>query len=142
MAGVSMEDRVAIQELYARMLWALNNGDPETIKKVHDPEMVTDRWDHAKSGVEGPIGASTNWPSDPVAKTRQHHITTFIVDPDSEGRDGHAQVRFYFLVTEVKEPPRIDVRWTSYSRDTVRKNAAGEWVIWQRDIKLPHNDTA
>jgi hypothetical protein len=102
--------------------------------------METDRWDHAKSGIEGPMKASAAWPSDELHRTYQHHITTFIVDPDSEGRPDHLGVRFYFMVTEVSDPPNIAIRWSSYSRDTVKK-VDGKWKIWRRDIKLNHPDT-
>jgi hypothetical protein len=141
MAEPTLEDRVLIRELYDRALWALNNGEPDVVLALHDPEMETDRWDGAKSGVEGAAKAAEAWPSDPVNRTRQHHITTFIVDPDPEGREDHCAVRFYFLVTEVKEPPRIDIRWSCYSRDIVRK-VDGKWLIWRRDIKLNHDSTA
>jgi hypothetical protein len=137
----TLEDRVLIRELYDRMLWALNNGDADTIREVHDPEMETDRWDHAKSGVDQVVAAATSWPDDPVNSTRQHHITTFIVDADPEGREDYRSVRFYFMVTEVKEPPRIDVRWSCLSRDVVRR-VDGRWLIWRRDIKLNHDATA
>jgi hypothetical protein len=141
MAEPTIEDRVLIRELYDRMAWALNNGDPDTIRELHTPDMVTDRWDGAKSGVDGPIGAAGAWPSDPVGTTRQHHITTFIVDPDPEGREDHMAVRFYFLVTEVTDPPAIANRWSCYSRDTV-KRVDGAWRIFERDIKLNHDGTA
>ena len=137
----TIEDRILIRELYDRMLWALNNGDPDTIRELHTPDMETDRWDHAKSGVEGPIGASTKWPDDEIGRTYQHHTTTFIVDPDPEGRPDHAAVRFYFIVTSVEDPPEIKIRWSSYSRDIVKK-VDGKWKIWRRDIKLNHNATA
>lgn len=141
MSEPTVEDRVLIRELYDRALWALNNGEPDVVRELHDPEMETDRWDHAKSGVDGAAKAAAAWPSDPVNRTRHHHITTFIVDPDPEGREDYRAVRFYFLVTEVAEPPRIDVRWSCTSRDLVRK-VDGKWLIWRRDIKLNHDGTA
>jgi hypothetical protein len=141
MTEPTLEDRVLIRELYDRMVWALNTGDADTIRALHHPQMETDRWDHSRSGVDQVAAAAAAWPDDPVNSTRQHHITTFIVDADPEGRDDHRAVRFYFVVTEVKEPPRIDVRWSCYSRDIVRR-VDGRWVIWQRDIKLNHDGTA
>ncbi len=140
MGDVSIEDKVLIQETYARMLWALNNGDPDTIRELHTEDMETDRWDHEKRGIEGPLGASAAWPTDPIGRTYQHHITTFIVDPDPEGRKDHAAVRFFFIVTEVSTPGKIDVRWSSISRDTVKK-VDGKWKIWRRDIKLNDDST-
>jgi hypothetical protein len=141
MAEPTLEDRILIRELYDRALWALNNGDPDTVRAVHHPDMVTDRWDHAKSGVDGAANAAAKWPDDPIARTRQHHITTFIVDADPEGREDYRTVRFYFVVTEVAEPPRIDIRWSCFSRDVVRR-VDGRWLIWRRDIKLNHDATA
>jgi hypothetical protein len=141
MSTPTIEDRVLVRELYDRMLWALNNGDPDTIRELHTADMETDRWDGAKSGVEGPVRAASSWPDDELNRTRQHHITTFIVDPDPDGRPDHLAVRFYFLVTEVKDPPRTDNRWSCSSRDIVKK-VDGQWKIWRRDIKLNHNATA
>src|SRR3954451_22963764 len=121
MAEPTVEDRILIRELYDRMVWALNTGDPDTIREVHHPDMELDRWDHAKSGVEETAVAAAAWADDPVNGTRQHHITTFIVDGDPEGREDYRSVRFYFLVTEVSDPPRIAVRWSCYSQDVVRR---------------------
>lgn len=141
MAEPTLEDRILVRELYDRMVWALNTGDPDTIQALHTPDMVLDRWDGAKSGVDGAMKAAAAWPDDPINRTRQHHITTFFVDQDPEGREDHLAVRFYFVVTEVAEPPRIDIRWSCFSRDIVRREN-GVWRIAERDIKLNHDATA
>jgi hypothetical protein len=141
MAQPTVEDRVLIRELYDRMVWALNTGDADTIRTLHAPDAQTERWNGATGGVEGPVAASAESLNDPVGRTRQHHITSFIVDPDADGHDDRMAVRFYFMVTQVSDPPENVIRWSCFSRDTVMR-IDGAWRIWRRNIKLNDDRTA
>ncbi len=141
MSAVTVEDRVLIRDRYDRMVWALNNGDPDGATACFTSDAKVNRFDGSISGAAETATAAKAWPSDPVASTRQHHITTFLVDPDEGGNPERRRVRFYFLVTEAANPPAITNRWSCYSDDVVER-VNGEWLIQYRDISLNHVDTA
>lgn len=141
MSELTVEDRVLIRERYDRMVWALNNGDPDGATACFTSDAEVIRFDGSISRAAETATAAKAWPSDPVASTRQHHITTFLVDPDEGGHPERRRVRFYFLVTEVANPPEIANRWSCNSDDVVER-VDGEWLIQHRKITLNHMDTA
>lgn len=140
-SAVTVEDRVLIRDRYDRMVWALNNGDPDGAMECFTPDAEVIRFDGSISGAAETATAARAWPSDPVNATRQHHITTFFVDPDEGGHPDRRRVRFYFLVTEAANPPEIRNRWSCNSDDVVEK-VDGTWLIQHRRITLNQKDTA
>jgi hypothetical protein len=139
MAEPSIEDRVLIRELYDRYHWSFNTGDPDGLLACFVPGAELTTYSGQVVPPENPANSARTWPSDPVHRTRQHHVTTFIVDADPDGRDDRRAVRCYFLVTEVAHPPAITVRWSCFSRDVVQR-VDGRWLIFSRNISL--NDVA
>jgi len=140
MAKPTMEDRVLIRELYSRLYWAHNFGDAEGVQACFAPGGHTLRHDGEVRPPATSGQTAKTWSGEPVARTRQHHVTNIIVDPDEDGHDDRRKVRAYFFVTEVAEPPLTRVRWSCYSNDTVQK-VDGEWLFFRRQITLNDPDT-
>ena len=141
MTEVSVEDEVLIRKLYNKCYWALNTGDAEGVTSCFVPggyiEMYNGNIVTAEQSAQGGVANQ----SDPVMATRQHHITNFIVEPDEEGNPNRRSVRLYFLVTQVYEPPKTELRNSCYGNDVVEK-VDGEWKIVKRKISLNHLSTA
>ncbi|MBF6621841.1 MAG: nuclear transport factor 2 family protein [Patulibacter sp.] len=143
MPEVSIEDRILIRELYDRYHWALNTGDADGVAACFVPDGSAEfvHHDGGTSSPDGMVRAAIAWQADPVGRTRQHHVGTFVVDPDPDGRPDRRAVRCYFLVTEVEHPPEIRVRWSCFSRDLVER-VDGAWYMRSRAVTLNHDGTA
>jgi hypothetical protein len=138
---VSVEDEVLIRKLYNKCYWALNTGDEQGVIDCFAPgghiEMYNGNIVTAEASAKGGVANQ----SDAVMATRQHHITNFIVEADPEGNPNRRAVRLYFLVTQVYEPPKTELRNSCYGNDLVEK-LDGEWKIVKRKISLNHLSTA
>lgn len=141
MADISVEERVQIRDLYDRMYWAFNRGDGEAFKTYLTDDAVMERYDGSSSTRDESAVGVVKGMEDPVRKTWQHHITNFFVDPDPDGDPNKRKVSFYVLITAVAEPPKIAVRWSTYSHDIVEK-VDGEWKIKFRRMELNDKITA
>jgi hypothetical protein len=128
-----IEDRVLIRELYNRYHWAMNHGDGDGVRTCYSPDAITTRYDGSTVTVDGVVETALKGPSDPIASTRQHHLTLFIVDPDEDGRPDRRAVRTYFVLTEVREPPAIVIHSSCYTRDVVERSA-GRWRFAARSF--------
>ncbi len=141
MAEVSLEDQVLIRRLYDKCYWALNTGDAEGVTSCFAPGGHIEMYNGNIVTPEQSAAGGVANQSDPVMATRQHHITLFIVDPDDEGNANRRRVRLYFIVTQVLEPPKTEMRNSCYGNDVVEK-IDGEWKIVKRKISLNHLSTA
>jgi hypothetical protein len=138
---VTIEDEILIRKLYNKCYWALNTGDEQGVIDCFAPDGYIEMYNgtiisREKSGA-GAVAAQ----NDPVMATRQHHITNFIVEPDPEGNPNRRAIRLYFLVTQVYEPPKTELRNSCFGNDMVEK-IDGEWKILRRKISLNHLSTA
>ena len=133
MTETSLEDRIFIRELYDRYHWAMNQGDDAGVRACFTPGAITVRYDGSTVTVDGVVETARLAPTDPVTSTRQHHLTLFIVDPDQEGRDDRRAVRTYSILTEVRNPPAIEIHSSCYTRDTVQR-VDGEWRFAARSF--------
>jgi hypothetical protein len=140
-SAVTLEDRVLIRELYDRFFAAWNAGDGETMKACFTPAGQSVKHDGSIATPADLAALAGVWQSDPVARTRQHHVTNVVVEPHVEGRDECRSVRTYFLVTEVTNPPAIDIRWSCRTADEVQR-VDGQWRFLRCRTLLNHPATA
>jgi hypothetical protein len=141
MGEVSVEDEVLIRKLYDKCYWALNTGDEEGVTSCFAPGGYIEMYNGNIVTPEQSAAGGVANQSDPVMATRQHHITNFFVEPDEEGNENRRSVHFYFLVTQVYEPPKTEIRNSCFGNDVVEK-VDGEWKILRRKISLNHLSTA
>jgi hypothetical protein len=138
---VSVEDEVLIRRLYNKCYWALNTGDEEGVISCFAPSGHIEMYNGNIVTPEQSAAGGVANQSDPVMATRQHHITNFFVEPDPEGNANRRGVRLYFIVTQVYEPPKTEIRNSCYGNDVVER-VDGEWKILRRKITLNHLSTA
>jgi SnoaL-like protein len=112
----------------------MNRGDADGVRACFLPDAITTRYDGSTVTVGGVAETARTAPEDPVTRTRQHHLTLFLVDPDEQGRGDHRAVRTYFILTEVREPPTIAIHSSCYTDDVVRL-VDGEWLFASRQIQ-------
>ena len=107
MAEVTVEDRILIRELYDRCYWALNTADGDGVLACFVPGGHVEQYNGNIVTAEQSAAGAVARQEDPVAKTWQHHVTNFIVEPDPEGNENRRAVKLYFLITAVEEPPQF-----------------------------------
>jgi uncharacterized protein (TIGR02246 family) len=135
MAGPSVEDRLAIAELYARYSWALDTGDTDGYVALftRDCEAEETQTGHVARGHEEIRKIVEFYHQDPGFAGHQHRIDTLVLDPDPEGRPDHWVARSYTLASAT--PPEGDSRvyWSGWNDDVVAKED-GAWRIRYRGI--------
>jgi ketosteroid isomerase-like protein len=132
---ISVEDRVAIQDLIARYAWALDTGDIDSLVACFTADAVVieevfedpDRWE----GHEGIRALAEHYAASPGFPGRQHHVSQSIV----EGSGECCSVRSFALVTECRGEPPYTLRFTGYYDDQLVK-VGGEWLFKERTIRL------
>jgi ketosteroid isomerase-like protein len=134
----SVEDAVAIHDLYARYSWALDTGDTDAYVQLYAPDAVVH--ETRPEGVRQAIGHDAirefvmRFHGNPDFPGRQHRTSQLVIVPDEEDRADHWQVRAYVLTTETKDGGPPTLFWCGCSFDVVVKTD-GEWVIKHREIK-------
>lgn len=130
---ISIEDRIAIEDLYARQWWALDTGDAEgfaatfaedgILRMAQDHEGRTAIADFARTVAAAPAGGQSN-----------HHMSALIVQPDGDGGiSAHSYViRVHRLPTRSRG--NCQVLWSGYSTDRCVKEG-GRWVFAERAMR-------
>jgi hypothetical protein len=133
-----VEDRILIDELYARYSWALDTGDTEGYVSLFLPdaeivENLPDRVERGR-GHDAVRELVLRFHRRPDFPGRQHRSTQLVVEPDPEGRNDHWLVRSYVLTTQPGPAEKPEVYWCGYCEDIVAKSN-GEWFFARRDIR-------
>jgi uncharacterized protein (TIGR02246 family) len=138
MNGPSIEDRLAIQDLYARYCWALDTGDTDGYAAMftEDAEIVEETHEGALDVRRGRAEVRAlvrKFHERPDFPGHQHLMAQFVFEEDAEGRSDHWIVRSYAWATENRppEPPRL--HWCGHIRDVVAK-VDGVWLIRSKRI--------
>lgn len=132
---LTVEDRIAIQDLLARYAWALDTGDMDSLLSCFTPDAVViedvfeepDRWE----GHDGIRALAEHYWSSPGFPGRQHHVTQTVVQGDSE----RCSVKAFAFVTECRGEPPYTLRFTGYYEDQLVK-VDGSWKFRERVIRL------
>ncbi len=132
---LSVEDRFAIQDLYANYAWALDTGEVEKFVACFTPDAVVteevfedpDRWEgtaNLRRMIEHYKGA-------PGFPGRQHHISQLQLEGDGRMCGGRA----FAFVTECRGEPPYLLRFAGYYQDRLVKRDA-TWLFAERIIRL------
>ncbi len=132
---LSVEDRIAIQDLIARYAWALDTGDIDSFVACFAPDAVVveevfedpDRWE----GHDGLRRLAQHYSSAPGFPGRQHHVSQSLVEGDGE----RCSVKSFTFVTECRGEPPYVLRFAGYYDDQLIKTG-GDWVFKERVIRL------
>ncbi len=136
MAGaLTVEDRIAINDLLARYAWALDTGDVDALVACFTPTAVVieevfeepDRWE----GADGIRRLGEHFRNVPNFPGRQHHVSQLLV----EGDNARCSARSFVFVTECRGEPPYVLRFTGYYDDQLAK-LNGRWLFEQRIIRL------
>ena len=133
MAGtLSVEDRIAIADLYARYAWSLDTRDVETFATLFADDGAIEMPDVGRfEGRAEVLRYGRLLTDDPTYPGRQHWIGQSLVEGDSE----QCQVRSYGMVTGRSSDGVSAVRSLGYYTDKLVK-VDGQWRfrdrVWQR----------
>ena len=133
--GLTVADRIAIQDLLARYAWALDTGDVDSFVECFTPDAVVieevfeepDRWE----GHASLRRLAEHYKSVPDFPGRQHHVSQVL----AEGNARRCAVRSFTFVTECRGEPPYILRFAGYYEDEVVK-VRGTWLFEQRIIRL------
>ena len=133
---LSIEDRFAIQDLFARYSWALDTGDTDALAatftelgEVREEVFETpDVW----RGRDAIRALGAHFAQSPFFPGRQHHVSMPLYTPHAPDRCG---VRSFVYVTECRGEPPYKLRFAGYYIDEVVRHD-GEWLLDSRIIRL------
>ena len=137
MGMLSIEDRLALQDLVAAYSWALDTGDADGLVACfsEDCEMREEVFDepdiwHGHEGIRGLVAHYANAQGFPG---RQHHVTQTQYRPQD---DGTVSMRSFAFVTECEGEPPYLLRFTGWYDDIAVKGADGAWRFRTRIVRL------
>ena len=133
--GMTVADRIAVQDLLARYAWALDTGDVDGFIACFAPDAVVieevfeepDRWE----GHANLRRLAEHYKNVPDFPGRQHHVSQVL----AEGDGRRCAVRSFTFVTECRGEPPYLLRFAGYYEDEAVK-VRGEWLFSQRIIRL------
>jgi hypothetical protein len=133
----SLQDRLEIQDLYARYCWALDTGDTDAYVALFTED--AEATEETPNGVESRRGHAeirklvlkfhrrADFPG------HQHHMSQFVFEPDTLGRVDHWQVRSYAWATINHPPAPPHLHWCGHVRDVIAR-VDGHWRIRSKAI--------
>lgn len=133
-----LEDRAAIQDLYARYSWALDTGDTDGYVALFttDAEATEETSGgtlEVRQGRDEIRKLVRKFHDRPDFPGHQHQMAQFIFEPDPKGRADHWQVRSYAWATINHPPEPPHLHWCGHIRDIVAR-VDGAWLIREKDI--------
>jgi hypothetical protein len=131
-----IEDRLAIEDLFAAYAWALDTGDPEALamcfapdgKAIEEVFEEPDVWE----GREGVRALGRHYRDSPGFPGRQHHVTMPQYEMLSPDR---VKSRSFAFVTECHGEPPMVLRFSGYYQDEIVRLDGG-WLFASRTIRL------
>jgi uncharacterized protein (TIGR02246 family) len=138
MTRPSVEDELAIRELYARYSWALDTGDTEGYLALFTPDAEATE-ETSSGGLEVRKGREEirklvlKFHERPDFPGHQHQMAQFVFEPDPQGRPDHWVVRSYAWATINRPPEPPHLHWCGHVRDVVARHD-GTWKIASKEI--------
>lgn len=134
-----LQDRLEIDDLYVRYLWALDTGDSDAYVDTFFADGIVREDQQDGSTFEG-IGHEEvrkfvhKYHGDPAWAGHQHRETNRIFQLDPESRSDHYCVQSYVFSTVFDtDAHAASVTWAGYYRDVVARRD-GEWKFVERWI--------
>ena len=138
MSQPKFEDRIAIQDLYARYCWALDTGDTDGYVALFTADAEATEETSAgtlevRQGREEIRRLVLKFHDRPNFPGHQHQMAQFLFEADPKGRADHWQVRSYAWATINHPPEPPHLHWCGHVRDVVAL-VDGHWLIREKDI--------
>ena len=138
MTGPSTADRLAIFELYARYLWALDTGDTDGYVATFTDdgeasEELPDGSIEFRRGREEIRRLVLKFHQRDGFAGHQHQMSQHVFEPDPQGRHDHWLVRSYAWATINRPPAPPHLHWCGHIRDVVAK-VDGVWRVRSKQI--------
>lgn len=131
---LSVEDRIAIQDVVSRYAWALDTGDVEGFVAcfASDGELVWDTFERPEAwrGPEALRHFAAFLRDQPMSAGRQHHVTNLLIEPASEGARGKA---YAAVALRQGDGPHL-LHVMGWYEDLYRREN-GEWRLARRIIR-------
>ena len=136
--GPSVQDRLAIQDLYARYSWALETGDTDGYVALFtvDAEATEETRDgtlEVRRGREEIRKLVLKFHERPDFPGHQHQMAQLVFESDPLGRPEHWVVRSYAWATINRPPAPPHLHWCGHIRDVIARED-GEWKIRSKAI--------
>jgi hypothetical protein len=131
-----IEDRLAIEDLFAAYSWALDTGDPDALAMCFAPDGRAieevfedpDIWE----GREGVRALGRHYRDAVGFPGRQHHVSMPRYQMTAPDR---VNAQAFVFVTECQGEPPMVLRFAGYYLDEIVK-LDGEWLFASRTIRL------
>lgn len=138
MQPLAIEDRIAIQDLFAAYGWALDTGDADGLVGCFtaDAEMREEVFEDPDvwQGHDGIRALANHYFTSPGFPGRQHHVTQQVFTPRD---DGAVHVKSFAFVTECHGEPPYLLRFAGwYDDEVVRDGEDGRWRFRLRVVRL------
>jgi len=138
MTRPSVEDELAIRELYARYCWALDTGDTDGYVALftEDAEATEETASgelEVRKGREEIRKLVLKFHERPDFPGHQHQMAQFVFEEDELKRKDHWVVRSYAWATINHPPEAPHLHWCGHVRDVVAK-VDGHWRIRAKAI--------
>jgi SnoaL-like domain len=137
MAKLTIEDRLALQDLIAAYSWALDTGDADGLVACFtaDAQMIEEVFEDPDiwTGHDGIRGLARHYFNAPGFPGRQHHVTQTQFTPRD---DDTCAMRSFAFVTECKDEPPYVLRFTGWYEDVAVKGSDGQWRFSSRKVRL------
>ena len=132
--ALTADDRLEIQELYARYAWALGTGDVEAFAACFTGDAVLredifEKEDRS-AGVDGIRAMIESFLKKPGFAGHQHHVGQIVM----EGNAARADTKAFCFVTHCRGEPPYPIQMTGYYNDVVVKQD-GRWLFKERLIR-------
>ena len=135
MTRPTVEDELAIRELYARYCWALDTGDTDSYVALftEDAEATEETAQgtlEVRKGRDEIRKLVLKFHQRPDFPGHQHQMAQLVFEPDGPDR---WIVRSYAWATINRPPAPPHLHWCGHIRDVIVKEG-GEWKIAAKDI--------
>jgi hypothetical protein len=134
----SAEDRLAVEDLLARHVWALDRGDVESFVAAFTADGVLETADRHAGHAAIRDFAKLVRLSDPWQPGSQHIVSSVWLEGDADRCIAHSYItRVHRLPT--RERNNTQVVWSGYATDTCVK-VDGEWRFERRVLRAWEGD--
>jgi uncharacterized protein (TIGR02246 family) len=128
---ITLEDRVAIDDLFAHYAWAVDTGDVEAFVALFTPDAVLlDPNGRFDEGNGGPTAFLELMRANPTFPGRQHWVGQLVLDGDTE----RCTARSFAIVPALHRTGATNVHLVAWYEDELRK-VDGRWLFAQRTIR-------
>lgn len=132
---LTLEDRVAIDDLFATYAWALDTGDVETWASLFTEDALIE---DPRGGFQGSANVREfleDLRRNPTFPGRQHWIGQTVLEGDSQ----RCRAKSFALVTALHRTGATNVHLVAWYDDVIVKTDAG-WIFEQRIVRPWHGD--